>query len=131
MNRLELDLFHYHNPWGGEARKTPRAGGLTNTRTCGKLVFQSHKPLNRKDLMLTGNNHQGLPVSTHGFLVGVEIEEGTSIDHIMNRVVDSLSFIEGVGRVEAEHIGEMGDYKSLEEEVMDAILDVPLPTKES
>lgn len=81
--------------------------------------------------MLTGNNHEALPVTTHGFLVGVELEVGTSIDLIMNRMVDSISFVEGVGRVEAEHIGEMGEYKSLEEEVLDSILTVDEPTRES
>lgn len=81
--------------------------------------------------MLTGNNHEALPVTTHGFLVGVELEAHVNIDHLMNRIVDSLSFIEGVGRVESEHIGEMGEYKSLEEEVLDAILDSPDPVRES
>lgn len=81
--------------------------------------------------MLTGNNHEALPVTTHGFLVGVELEASVKIDELMYKLVDSLSFVEGVGRVEAEHIGEMGDYKSLEEEVLDTILTVDEPTKES
>lgn len=81
--------------------------------------------------MLTGNNHEALPVTTHGFLIGVELEDTVSIDHLMNKIVDSISYVEGVGRVEAEHIGEMGDYKSIEEEVLDSILTVDEPTKES
>lgn len=76
--------------------------------------------------MLTGGNHQAPPITTHGFLVGVELEGTVSIDHVMNRLVDSLAFIEGVGRVEAEHIGEMTDEQSAEEEVM-----TTLPFKES
>lgn len=81
--------------------------------------------------MLQGNNHKALRLSTHGFLIGVEVEEGVSLDHLMNRMVDSLSFIEGVGRVEAEHIGELGDYKSLEEEVLDSMMNLEEPHKES
>lgn len=79
--------------------------------------------------MLTGNNHEALPVTVHGFLVGVELEPTVSIEHVMNRMVDSLSFIEGVGRVEAEHIGEM-DEQSSEEEVFEGALDAA-PFKES
>lgn len=81
--------------------------------------------------MLTGNNHEALPVTTHGFLIGVELESHVAIDHLMHKLVDAISYVEGVGRVEAEHIGEMGDYKSLEEEVLDSILTVAEPTKES
>lgn len=81
--------------------------------------------------MLTGNNHQALPISTHGILIGIEIEETVNINHLISKLVDAISYVEGVGRIEAEHIGEMGDYKSLEEEVLDSILTVAEPTKES
>lgn len=72
--------------------------------------------------MLKGGNHQATPLLTHGFLVGVELEEGVQIDPIMNRLADSVSWIEGVGRVEIEHIGELDINKSLEEEVLDAMV---------
>lgn len=130
MNRLELDLFHFHKRWGGEARKTTRSSGLTKEGECGKIVTQSNT-LTERTLMLTGNNHEALPISTHGFLIGVELEATASIDDVMHRMVDAISYMDGVGRVEAEHIGEMGDYQSLEEEVLDNILTMPEPTKES
>lgn len=81
--------------------------------------------------MLQGNNHKALRLATHGFLIGVEVEEGTSIDHLMSRLIDSLAFIEGVGRVEAEHLGEMGAYTDLEEQVLDSIVTGEAPSKES
>lgn len=79
-----------------------------------------------------GTNHEAAPLTTHGLLIGIEIEEGVNIEALMARMVDSISYMDGVGRVEAEHIGEVGDYKSLEEEVLDAITgDIATPTKES
>lgn len=79
--------------------------------------------------MLKGGNHEAAPLTTHGFLIGIELENGVNVDLVMARLIDSVGFIEGVGHVEAEHIGAMGDYKSLEEEVLDAIttsIDVPI-----
>lgn len=81
--------------------------------------------------MLKGGNHQASPLITHGFLVGIEIEEGRSIDLVMNRMVDAVTYLDGIGRVEAEHIGEMGDYKSLEEEVLEALASEVQEVKES
>ena len=47
-------------------------------------------------------------IRLYGFLVGIEIEEGeTTPEHVANRLADSVSFIEGVGRCNIESLGEI------------------------
>lgn len=126
MNRLVKDLWELHIL--GSTRRDPNRRDLTPTMKCDTL--HCINPLTERTNLLTGNNHEALPVTTHGFLLGVELEDHVVIDHLMHKLVDAISYVEGVGRVEAEHIGEM-DHKSLEEEILDAALTVPEPTKES
>lgn len=47
-------------------------------------------------------------VKTYAFLLAVEIEDGgPAYDKIIERLAGSLSFMEGVGRVDAEALGEI------------------------
>lgn len=52
-----------------------------------------------------GPNH--LKTTLHGLIVGVELEEGTLIEPIMDRIVDALQWIEGTGEVEVDYLGEI------------------------
>ena len=58
------------------------------------------------------NNLVQLEVKTgnHGFLIGVEAEEGLLLDLISDRLACSLTFIEGVGKVEIEYLGLLDTY---------------------
>ena len=47
------------------------------------------------------------PTSFHGFVVGVEIEEKVTLQEIVNKLADSLQFLEGVGRVDVEYLGQV------------------------
>ena len=55
--------------------------------------------------------NQSAKVITHGFLVAVEIEEGSqSVEFLCNRLRGELAFVEGVGVVDVEHLGEIDIY---------------------
>lgn len=47
----------------------------------------------------------GKDVQLHGFLVGVELEPGVDAIFISERLAGALTFIEGVGEVDTEHLG--------------------------
>lgn len=44
-------------------------------------------------------------VTTHGFLLAVEMETSTDIEAVMNRLADGITMMEGVGSIDIEHLG--------------------------
>ena len=66
--------------------------------------------------MLQSKSGQSAPISVHGFLVGVEIEEGTiDPEKVALRLAEGLTFMEGVGKVDVEHLGAIDVYDPSEE----------------
>lgn len=63
---------------------------------------------------------KGKPVTltTYGFLVGVEIEDGGSAspEQVALRIADSLTYIEDVGHVDVESLGKVDLYDEGENE---------------
>lgn len=57
--------------------------------------------------MLKGNVNEPSELTVNGFLIAVELEKDVKIEEIANRLADGLSFIEGVGQVEVNHLGEL------------------------
>lgn len=52
-------------------------------------------------------------MKTLGYLIAVEVEDGApSQEFIQMKLVDALGFVEGVGKVEAEPLGEVDVYGS-------------------
>ena len=49
----------------------------------------------------------GKNATTHGFLVSVEVEEGTDINLVTNRLGEGIMWIEGVGEIDVHHLGEV------------------------
>ena len=47
------------------------------------------------------------PLTVHGWLVGVEMEEGVAFNQLSLKLADALSFVEGVGQVSVEYLGEI------------------------
>ena len=48
------------------------------------------------------------PVKLWGFLCGVEIAEGgPTTEYICNKLADSIQYVEGVGRIDVECLGEV------------------------
>lgn len=56
-------------------------------------------------LQRTGN-----PLHTYGFILSVEAEEGVSLDTLSDRLADALLYIEGVGTIEVECMGQIDGY---------------------
>ena len=50
-----------------------------------------------------------MPATTHGFLLSVAIYKGAAMspEQIAMRLADSLAFIEGIGHVDVESLGEI------------------------
>jgi hypothetical protein len=60
--------------------------------------------LQRKD------SGEEVPLETHGFLIAIECERGAkgpSIDTLINKLTDGVSFMEGVGAIEVTHMGQL------------------------
>ncbi len=57
--------------------------------------------------MLKGDINTITELSIEGFLIAVEIEKGTDLDAIGNKLADALSFTEGIGQVEVNHLGTL------------------------
>ena len=54
-------------------------------------------------------------VITLGFLVAVEIQEGAdNVTFLRQRLADALTWVEGVGKVEVEVLGEIDCYEEQE-----------------
>lgn len=81
--------------------------------------------------MYTGDNHEAVPMTTHGVLVGIEKEDHVDMQNLLDQVVEALIRVDGIGRVDAEYIGQMGDEKPIEDEVMETLMESAMPVKES
>lgn len=46
-------------------------------------------------------------VTTHGFLLAVEMADGVDVESLMNRLADALTFIDGVGTIDIDHLGQV------------------------
>lgn len=57
--------------------------------------------------MLKATINDTLDISIEGFLIAAEVEKGTDIDAIGNKLADALSFMEGIGQVEVNHLGAL------------------------
>ena len=49
----------------------------------------------------------GKDSTTHGFMIAVEIEDGTNIEHIADKLGEGIMWVEGVGAVDVHHLGEV------------------------
>ena len=62
----------------------------------------------------------GKVVRQHAFLMALELEEGSDIAYIINRLGEGVQWIEGVGRADTEHLGELDVYPDTTE-VLDTL----------
>jgi len=46
-------------------------------------------------------------VRLHGWVIGVELEEGRDPNIVSLRLADALTFVEGTGNVSVEYLGEV------------------------
>lgn len=76
--------------------------------------------------MLKSAIGQNGALTTHAFLVGVEVEGLAQVDHIMHKLVDALTFVEGIGNVEIEHLGAVELMSELGADDPEADLPTPL-----
>lgn len=87
------------------------------TNRPGADTMVSH-PDNRKVSQML---QRGKDTSTyiHGFLVGVEMEEGapTSAEQVALRLADACSFMEGIGKIDVESLGKLDIYPESEEDL--------------
>jgi len=59
-------------------------------------------------------NHNHGPLKPFGFLLGVEIEEGVATpEQVLNKMLDAVSFMEGVQVFDAECLGEVEEFDAL------------------
>ena len=49
----------------------------------------------------------GKETKTYGFICAVELEDGVDVTYIAERLAGGLTFIEGVGEVDVECLGEI------------------------
>ena len=48
------------------------------------------------------------PVTAHGFMISVDVEEGAQpIEYLTDRLAAALTFVEGVGNVAVDYIGKL------------------------
>lgn len=60
--------------------------------------------------MLKGTVGTPNEVTMQGFLLAVEMEEGTNVEAVMNKLADALTWIEGVGAIDIDHLGMVDTY---------------------
>lgn len=48
-------------------------------------------------------------VTLHSWIVDVEVEEGTSLDAIAEKLASALTFVEGCGYSDVEYLGQLAD----------------------
>lgn len=54
-------------------------------------------------------------LTTQGFLVGVEVEPGVSVEKLMNVIADALTWVEGTGSIDVHPMGVMTEYEAEDE----------------
>ena len=58
--------------------------------------------------MFQGTKDSPTPVTAHGFLVSVDLEDGAQpIEYLTGKLADALWSVEGVGNVEVEYSGKL------------------------
>jgi len=57
--------------------------------------------------MLTGNTNKDDKLQVHGFLIGIEIEDGLDLERLMRKLGETLNWYPGVGTVDIEHLGKI------------------------
>jgi hypothetical protein len=57
--------------------------------------------------MLKATINDTLDISVEGFLIAAEVEKGTDIEAIGNKLADALTFMEGIGQIEVNHLGAL------------------------
>lgn len=80
-------------------------GELTRTRKCASIT--DTPSTTERDEML---QHHNIPIKLieHAFLVAVEAEEGCPThEQIELKLADSLTWVEGTGRIDIQYLGEM------------------------
>lgn len=73
-------------------------------------------------------------LATHGFIVAVEVGgEAITIDALMDKLGDALRFVDGVGQVEIEHLGELDIIEGINVTIKDTetLEDFPPMVRES
>ena len=53
-------------------------------------------------------------LKTYGFLLAVKAQEGVNLKYVKERLAGSITFVEGVGKVEVELLGEIDCYDEKE-----------------
>lgn len=61
-------------------------------------------------------------LKSHGFLVGIDAEERVEPEQLKLKLIDSLTWVEGVGPVEVEYLGEIPKYEEGEVPSVDQLL---------
>jgi len=46
-------------------------------------------------------------LKTHGYLIAVETQDDVNPDEITRKLADSLAWVEGVGTIDVEYLGEI------------------------
>ena len=46
-------------------------------------------------------------ILTHGFIIAVEVEEGVSLESVMEGMLEGIRWKEGVGKAEVDYFGEI------------------------
>ena len=57
--------------------------------------------------MYKGTVKDTVTVKLHSWMVDVEVEDGTSLEAIAEKLAGALTYVEGVGYVEIEYMGEL------------------------
>ena len=57
--------------------------------------------------MYKGTVKDAVNVTLHSWMVDVEVEEGTSLEGIAEKLAGALTYYEGVGVVAVEYLGEL------------------------
>ncbi len=60
--------------------------------------------------MLRSKIGEGGVMRTYGFLVGVQIEGDPELEKLASRIADSITFVDGVGQIDVESLGEVDVY---------------------
>lgn len=55
--------------------------------------------------MFRDNFHSPAKIISHGFLIQVDAEEGTSVEAMKDHLGDACTWMEGVGKTDVEYMG--------------------------